>query len=108
MCVIQSIHGQTLRRHKRSVGTALGVVLAAATMASAAFADTANAPSTISAPVIGAPMGAGDVYRMIKSGIARVTVSYPVKGGILRGTGTGFLVDGHGDFATNCHIVGGP
>jgi S1-C subfamily serine protease len=52
-----------------------------------------------------AHMQAGDVYRMVKPSIARILVTYPVKDKTTGSGGTGFVIDDHGDLATNCHVV---
>jgi S1-C subfamily serine protease len=65
-----------------------------------------NLPTGQSAPTTPvALMQPGDVYRMVRTSITHVVVTYPVKNKTEGGAGTGFLVDDHGDLATNCHVV---
>jgi S1-C subfamily serine protease len=52
-----------------------------------------------------AVMQPGDVYRMARPSIARVSITYRVRDKVRRSTGTGFIVDERGDLATNCHVV---
>jgi serine protease Do len=50
-------------------------------------------------------MRPGDIYRMVRTSIARVLATWQVEGKLHGVDGTGFIVDAHGDLATNCHVA---
>jgi S1-C subfamily serine protease len=84
---------------------ALCTALGAAAPASATITD--NPFLTVTPrPLQAAPlMQPNEVYRMAWASIARVSVTYQVKGKTQGAAGTSFLIDDHGDLATNCHVV---